>query len=367
MAYAHSSRPIRRAAPARESTRITLARVLDLGVRVSWREASAIVHEAIARAATTEGAGPARVTAESCVITRGGDVLLAGTAAQARPEAVVHLLDELLAACSEPGRFAGAVAAGTALDMLEELAQHTSPKRRQVEVASVALRGLVAAADAARAMADGAEHPSAAGDRLVAAARASRLAAGCSATVAHGLCASSGKPDRAVRALSGLSPDRRANQNAGTAASHRARDGQRCQGRRPIALRPAETRQRGGARGSDPHGGCGRVPGASDAGRAAVGGRGVRAGDRTVRAVRVVGADSPAVRGVCAGRGDCAAVAPGADRRERSARRGSLRRVGSAARRQARDACRAPGTGRGVWLAIRPGRRRRRPRARSCE
>ncbi len=46
------------------------------------------------------GAGPARVTAESCLLTRGGDVVLTGTAAQARPEAVVRLLDDLLASCS---------------------------------------------------------------------------------------------------------------------------------------------------------------------------------------------------------------------------------------------------------------------------
>jgi hypothetical protein len=154
MAYAHRSLPIRRASPVRESTRITLARVLALGVRVSWREAAAIVHEAIARTGPSAGPGPARVTPESCVVTRGGDVVLTGTAAQARPEVVVTLLDDLLASCDEPGRFAGAVADGTALDMVEGLSQHTSPKRRQVEVAAVALRGLVAEADAARARAD---------------------------------------------------------------------------------------------------------------------------------------------------------------------------------------------------------------------
>ena len=128
-----------------ESPRISLARVLELGVRVSWREAVAIVHEAVAGTGATEGAGPARVTAESCLLTRGGDVVLAGTAAQARPEAVVRLLDDLLASCSNPGRFSGAVANGTALDMIEELSQHTTAKRRRVEVASVALRGLAAA------------------------------------------------------------------------------------------------------------------------------------------------------------------------------------------------------------------------------
>ncbi len=153
-----------------ESTRITLARVLELGVRVSWREALAIVHEAVAETGATEGAAPTRVTAESCLLTRGGDVVLTGTAAQARPEAVVRLLDDLLASCSAPGRFAGAVADGTALDMLEEMRHDTTPKRRRVEVAAVALRGLAAAADAARAMADAHEQdPSADFDDVIAA------------------------------------------------------------------------------------------------------------------------------------------------------------------------------------------------------
>ena len=83
---------------------------------------------------------------------------------------VVRLLDNLLASCSAPGRFAGAVADGTALDMLEELSEHIPPKRRRVEVAAVALRGLAAEADAARAMADADEQdPSADFDDVIAA------------------------------------------------------------------------------------------------------------------------------------------------------------------------------------------------------
>ena len=102
------------------------------------------------------------MTAESCLLTRGGDVVLTGTAAQAGPEVVVRLLDDLLASCSNPGRFAGAVDNGTALEMIEELSEHITAKRRRVEVASVALRGLAAEADAARAMADAAEQDPAA-------------------------------------------------------------------------------------------------------------------------------------------------------------------------------------------------------------
>jgi hypothetical protein len=137
-----------------ESPRITLARVLELGVRVSWREAVAIVHEAIAVTTASDGAGPATVTPESYLLTRGGEVIPTGTAVRARPEAIVRLLDDLLASCDDTGRFAGAVADGIALEMIEQVCQHVSAKRRRVEVASVAIRGLAAAADAARALAD---------------------------------------------------------------------------------------------------------------------------------------------------------------------------------------------------------------------
>ena len=83
---------------------------------------------------------------------------------------MVRLLDDLLASCSNPGRFAGAVAEGTALEMIEEQSHDTTPQRRRVAVASVALRGLAAADDAARAMVDADEqNQSADVDGLIAA------------------------------------------------------------------------------------------------------------------------------------------------------------------------------------------------------
>ena len=102
------------------------------------------------------------MTAGSCLLTRAGDVLLTGTATQAGPEAVVRLLDDLLASCSNPDAFSAAVANGTALDMIDELGQHTTAQRRRAEVASVALRGLAAESAAAGAMAGAAERDPAA-------------------------------------------------------------------------------------------------------------------------------------------------------------------------------------------------------------
>ncbi len=81
-----------------ESPRITLARVLELEVPVTWREATAIVHEAVAQATGAEGSGPVTVTPASCLLTRGGDVILAEEATRASRETMVRVLDDLLAA-----------------------------------------------------------------------------------------------------------------------------------------------------------------------------------------------------------------------------------------------------------------------------
>ena len=137
-----------------ESNRISLARVLDLGVRVSWREAAAIVHEAMALTRPASGARPDRVLPESCVLTRGGEVLLLDDAAQARPETVLRLLAPLLTACDARGGLGSAFENGVAINFLEELALRVTAKRRRVEIAGVAIRGLGARAELERAESD---------------------------------------------------------------------------------------------------------------------------------------------------------------------------------------------------------------------
>ena len=101
-----------------ESNRISLARVLDLGVRVSWREAAAIVHEAMALTRPATGARPDRVLPESCVLTRGGEVVLLDDAAQARPETVLRLLEPLLTACDARAGLGSAFENGVATSFL---------------------------------------------------------------------------------------------------------------------------------------------------------------------------------------------------------------------------------------------------------
>jgi hypothetical protein len=137
-----------------DSTRISLARVLELGVPMSWHEAAAIVHEALVLTGPTKGTRPNRVGPDECVITRGGEVTLVGPAAKARPETIVRLLEDLLPACDTPGGLGAAYERGSAIAFLEELSQRTTPKRRRVEIASVSIRAIAAEADRARAADD---------------------------------------------------------------------------------------------------------------------------------------------------------------------------------------------------------------------
>jgi hypothetical protein len=142
-----------------ESNRISIARVLELGVQLSWREAAAIVYEATLHTGPTRAARPPHVPAESCLLTRGGEVVLLGDAARARPETVIRLLEVLLPACDTPGGLGAAFERGTALAFLEDLAQRTTAKRRRIEIATVAIRGLGAEADLARAGGDAFSEP----------------------------------------------------------------------------------------------------------------------------------------------------------------------------------------------------------------
>ena len=137
-----------------ESNRISIARALELGVQLSWREAAAIVYEAILHTGPTRAARPVLVHPAACLITRGGEVVLEGDAARARPETMTRLLEHLLPACDSPGGLGAAFEGGTALAFLEELAQRTTAKRRRIEIAKVAIRGLGAEADLARAAGD---------------------------------------------------------------------------------------------------------------------------------------------------------------------------------------------------------------------
>jgi hypothetical protein len=132
-------------------TRLSLARVLELGVPISWREAGAVVFEGVYRAQQLEGSRPEPVSADDCLITRGGEVVFAEGAERAHPEAVAALAGALLQGCKDPGEFGAAVDAGWILPFLETLGRETTWKRRRVQIATLALRALAAHADDLRA------------------------------------------------------------------------------------------------------------------------------------------------------------------------------------------------------------------------
>ncbi|MGD9904767.1 MAG: hypothetical protein AB7U83_14985 [Vicinamibacterales bacterium] len=117
---------------------------------MTWREAAAIIYEAMARTGPTRGVRPAKVAPEACVLTRGGDIVLEGEAARARAETILCLLEFLLPACDSHGGLGVAYQSGRAGQFLDELALQVTAKRRRVEIAGVAIRSLGLDAEARR-------------------------------------------------------------------------------------------------------------------------------------------------------------------------------------------------------------------------
>jgi hypothetical protein len=132
-------------------TRLSLARVLELGVPISWREAGAVVFEGVYRAQQLAGPRPEPIAPDDCLITRGGEVLFVERAERAHPEAVAALATALLRACEDRGELGTAVDTGKTLPFLEALGRDTTWKRRRVQIATLALRALAAHADDLRA------------------------------------------------------------------------------------------------------------------------------------------------------------------------------------------------------------------------
>lgn len=131
-------------------TRLSLARVLDLGVTISWREAAAVLVEAVDRAHQLGGTNPDPVTQASVLLTRGGEVVLTEQAERAHPEAVAGLVADLLRGCDDPGDLGHAVSSGQLLPFLELVGHDTTWKRRRAQIATLALRALAAQADHAQ-------------------------------------------------------------------------------------------------------------------------------------------------------------------------------------------------------------------------
>ncbi len=130
-----------------DSTRISIERVLELDVPVIWREAAAVLCEAVSAVRRAGGFSDERPRAASCLVTRGGEVVLADEMARARPESLVALASNLLETCAEPDRFGEALQSGAFLEFVDDFASRTSPNQRRVAIAALALRALAAEAD----------------------------------------------------------------------------------------------------------------------------------------------------------------------------------------------------------------------------
>jgi hypothetical protein len=131
-------------------TRLSLARILELGIPITWRDASAVLVEAVTRAQQLGGTIAEPVKPVGVLLTRGGEVVLTEQADRAHPEAVAALAADLLRACDDPGDLGDAVEAGELMAFLDALGHETTWKRRRVQIATVALRAIAAHADQVR-------------------------------------------------------------------------------------------------------------------------------------------------------------------------------------------------------------------------
>ena len=167
-----------------ESPRISLARVLELGLRVSWREAAVIVHEAVAGTEATEGAGPARVTLRELVAAANAAADAARAMADADEQHPSADVDDVIGAPTPaasptdlPGPSVTALAPPSAIPMLDDQTDarlgdsaigDAEVRRPGLDELRELVAAANAAADAARAMADADEqHPSADVDDVI--------------------------------------------------------------------------------------------------------------------------------------------------------------------------------------------------------
>ena len=125
-----------------DSTRISLARILEADVPLTWQEAVAVVQE-VAMVSDVEAAltgSPPLVTSATCFLTAAGDIDLPETAANETPGAVADLLQTVLRGREVPAALL-ALAQRRPDDLFGELAAFSSGPRRPV-IAALAARAL---------------------------------------------------------------------------------------------------------------------------------------------------------------------------------------------------------------------------------
>ena len=132
------------------ASQISVSRLLELGVPLSWQEAVAIAGEV----AVLRAAGPGLdyehvlVDADSCMLTATGDIELPRSSIDQPEDAEVQLLRALLAGRNIPSDLEAVAYGPTPAHLGDALAAFSRPNRRSA-IAAVAARGLEAEAELA--------------------------------------------------------------------------------------------------------------------------------------------------------------------------------------------------------------------------
>lgn len=126
-----------------DTTRISLARVLALDVPLTWQDAVAVAQEAamLSDVHAAMNSRPSLVSAETCFITRTGDLELPVTTEVESPDAVSGLLREMLAGRDAPEALE-TLAFGHATRDLSGALQRFPITNRRAEIAKLATRAL---------------------------------------------------------------------------------------------------------------------------------------------------------------------------------------------------------------------------------
>lgn len=128
--------------------RLSVARLLELDVPLTWQEAVAVTQEAcvVNVVNATLSGRPSKIEPDTCFLTRRGDVELPVPAPTDAPDAAQRLLRVLLAGRETPEDLEMLAFGRPSPHLGDDLAPFSRPNRR-AEIASLAERGLRAAAE----------------------------------------------------------------------------------------------------------------------------------------------------------------------------------------------------------------------------
>ena len=124
------------------ATRISIARILESDVPLTWQEAVAVVQEVamVSDVNAAMNSSPSLVTPEACFLTTAGEVDLPETTADEAPDAVADLLRTVLSGRDAPAALE-ALARRRTDDLFGDLTAFSSGPRRPV-IAALAARAL---------------------------------------------------------------------------------------------------------------------------------------------------------------------------------------------------------------------------------